>query len=443
MPGQRSTGSAEEAKQGAETPVTGCNWGWVEAEVWTERMLSALGNGVKGGKWYSLIDKVYVPATLELAWTKVQANKGAAGVDGQSVERFAAKAEEYLSELATALRDGSYLPHAVKRVEIPKGDGRTRPLGIPTVKDRIAQQAVRLVIEPIYESGFCDGSYGFRPGRGCHDALREVDRLLKEGYTHVVDADLQACFDTIPHARLMAQVEERISDGRVLDLIRGWLKAEILRELERWTPTEGTPQGAVISPLLANIYLDPLDRLMAERGYRMVRYADDFVILTRSHAEAEAALALVRAWVAANDLRLHPGKTRVANCRKKGSGFEFLGYRFERGRRHVRKKSLDKLKETIRAKTRRTRGQSLRVVIVDLNRTLKGWFGYFKHARPGTFRDLDKLIRRRLRAMLRKHARRPGSGRARNDHQRWPNVYFADAGLFALYPAWQTARQSR
>ena len=439
-PEQRSTGSAEEARQGAETlrKLAG-----VEAAVWTERMLSALDNGVKGGKWYSLIDKVYALATLELAWTKVQANKGAAGVDGQSVERFAAKADEYLSELATALRDESYRPQAVKRVEIPKGDGRMRPLGIPTVKDRIVQQAVRLVIEPIFENGFCDGSYGFRAGRGCHDALREVDRLLKEGYTHVVDADLQSYFDTIPHERLMARIEERISDGHVLDLIRGWLKADIMQGLDRWTPVTGSPQGAVISPLLANIYLDPLDRLMAEHGYPMVRYADDFVILTRSHAEAEAALALVKVWVATNGLILHPEKTRIANCRKKGNGFEFLGYRFERGRRDVRKKSLDKLKETVRAKTKRTRGQSLAFVIADLNRTLRGWFGYFKHAHPSIFNQLDGMIRRRLRAMLRKQTRRSGLGIARVDCQRWPNAYFAKAGLFALHAAWQTARQSR
>lgn len=443
VPRQRSTGSADEAKQGAETRRASCNWAGVEAAVWTERMRSALGNGVKGGKWYSLMDKVYAPATLELAWRKVEANKGAAGVDGQSVERFAAKAGEYLAELATALREDSYRPQAVKRVEIPKGDGRTRPLGIPTVKDRIVQQAVRLVIEPVFESGFCDGSYGFRPERGCQDALREVDRLLKEGYTHVVDADLQGYFDTIPHERLMAQIGERISDGCVLDLIRGWLQADIMQGLDRWTPVTGSPQGAVISPLLANIYLDPLDRSMAVHGYPMVRYADDFVILTRSHTEAEAALALIKAWVRTNGLTLHPEKTRIANCRKKGNGFEFLGYRFEGGRRHVRKKSLDKLKETIRAKTKRTRGQSLAAVITDLNRTLRGWFGYFKHAHPRIFSVLDKMIRRRLRAMLRRQTRRSGFGTARADHQRWPNAYFAQAGLFALHAAWQTARRSR
>jgi RNA-directed DNA polymerase len=443
MPEQSSTVSADKARQGAETSTTSGNWSWVEASVWTERMLSALGNGVKGGKWYSLMDKVYAPKTLAAAWTRVRANKGAAGVDGQSIERFAVRAELYLSELATALREGTYRPQPVKRVEIPKGDGRTRPLGIPTVKDRIVQQAVRLVIEPIFEAHFQDGSYGFRPGRGCHDALREVDRLIKDGCTHVVDADLASYFDTIPHDRLMARVEEQVSDGRVLDLVRAWLKADILKGLERWTPAAGSPQGAVISPLLANIYLDPLDRLLAARGYRMVRYADDFVILTRSHVEAEAALTLVRAWVAENGLTLHPDKTRVANCRKKGGGFEFLGYRFERGRRHVRKKSLDKLKETIREKTRRTRGQSLKVVVADLNRTLRGWFGYFKHARASTFLELDQMIRRRLRAMLRKQDKRPGVGNDHRDHRRWPNAYFAEAGLFALHTAWQTARQSR
>ena len=246
-PKQRSAASADKAMQGAETHARrtrGPDRG-VEAGVWTERMLSALESGVKGGKWFSLMDKVFAPKTLATAWTKVLANKGAAGVDGQSIERFAAKADDYLSELSAALRDGGYVPQSVRRVDIPKGDGRTRPLGIPTVKDRIVQQAVRIVIEPIFEHEFCDGSYGFRPGRGCHDALREVDRLIKEGYTHVVDADLQAYFDTIPHDALMVQVENRISDGRVLDLIRGWLKADILKGSEAWTPVQGSPRRGV------------------------------------------------------------------------------------------------------------------------------------------------------------------------------------------------------
>jgi RNA-directed DNA polymerase len=437
---KQATASAVPARatRDAET-----RWSWVEASVWTERMVSALDNGVKGGRWYSLMDKVYAPATLEAAWQKVRANGGAAGVDGQSLKRFAAQAELYLNELATAVREGSYRPQPVKRVDIPKGDGKTRPLGIPTVKDRVVQTAVKFVLEPIFEATFCATSYGFRPGLGCRDALREVARLIEEGYTFVVDADLQSYFDTIPHERLMQRVEERTSDGRLLNLLRGWLAQDILRDMERWTPTQGTPQGAVISPLLANIYLHPLDIWMAERGYRMVRYADDFVVLCKSREEAAAALAEVRAFVSDNGLRLHPDKTHVGDCRQPGEGFDFLGYRFESGRRFVRKKSLTRLKDTIREKTKRTRGDSLACVIADLNRTLRGWFGYFKHAHPSIFIRIDKMIRRRLRAFLRKQEKRPGFGRCRADHQRWPNPFFSQAGLLALHTAWQTARHPR
>ncbi|MGH7484211.1 MAG: group II intron reverse transcriptase/maturase [bacterium] len=411
--------------------------------MWTERMVSALENGVKGGRWYSLMDKVYAPATLEAAWAKVHANQGAAGVDGVSIERFEARSEEYLAELATALRTGTYGPWPVKRVEIPKGDGRTRPLGIPVVKDRIVQTAVKLVIEPIFEAAFRPTSYGFRPGRGCQDGLREVDALLKDGFTYVVDADLAGYFDSIPHERLMSLVEERISDGRVLDLIRSWLGQDILRDMERWTPTAGTPQGAVISPLLANIYLHPLDERMAALGYRMVRYADDFVVLCESREAADAALAAIRQWVAENGLGLHPNKTHVGDCRQPGEGFEFLGYRFEAGRRWVRKKSLTRLKDSIRAKTKRTRGNSLTRIVADLNPTLRGWFGYFKHAHPYTFEAVDGFVRRRLRALLRKQDKRPGFGRCLADQKRWTNAFFAKAGLFALHMAWQAARHPR
>ena len=439
MGAQRASAVPVRAKQGAEAR----DWWWVEASVWTDRMVSALVNGVKGGRWYSLMDKVYAPATLEVAWNNVAANDGAAGVDGQSIERFEAHAEEYLTELSTGLREGRYRPQPIRRVEIPKGDGRTRPLGIPTVKDRIVQTAVKFAIEPIFEATFRPSSYGFRPGRGCRDALREVAQLIEDGYTVVVDADFESYFDTIPHERLMRRVEERISDGRILGLLRGWLKQDILRDLERWTPEEGTPQGAVISPLLANIYLHPLDELMAARGYRMVRYADDFVVLCKSREEADAALADIRAWVAENGLRLHPDKTHVGDCLVKGQGFEFLGYRFEGGRRFVRKKSLTKIKDSIRAKTRRTRGTSLARIIDDLNPTLRGWLAYFKHAHPRTFLVLDAFIRRRLRAILRKQAKRPGHGRTYEDHRRWPNAFFAEVGLLALHTARLTARPSR
>jgi RNA-directed DNA polymerase len=415
----------------------------VEASIWTERMVSALVNGVEGGKWFSLMDKVDAPKTLALAWEKVRANRGAAGVDGQSVERFEAHTERYLAELSQALREGTYRPEAVKRVEIPKGNGQTRPLGIPTVKDRIVQTAVKLVIEPIFEVQFLATSFGFRPGRGCKDALREVDGLLKAGYTHVVDADLKAYFDSLPQERLMERVAASVSDGRVLDLIRGWLKQDILHGLERWTPTGGTPQGAVISPLLANLYLHPLDERLMARDYRMVRYADDFVVLCANREEAEAALVIIRDWVAENGLTLHPDKTHIGDCRQAGQGFDFLGYRFEAGNRWVRPKSLQRIKDGIRVKTRRTRGDSLERVIADLNPLLRGWFGYFKHAHPSTFRKLDGFLRRRLRALLRKQEKRPGMGRCLADQQRWNNAYFATAGLFALYPAWHAERHPR
>lgn len=445
MSDHSSAGSAEEARRGAEAlgEDLPADWSWVEGSVWTERMVSALVNGVKGGRWYSLMDKVYAPATLAAAWERVRVNRGAAGVDGVSIERFAARQEAYLAELEAELREARYRPQPVRRVDIPKGDGRTRPLGIPAVKDRVAQTAVKLVIEPIFEAGFLPASYGFRPGRGCHDALREVDRLIGEGFVHVVDADLESYFDSIPHEQLMARVEEKISDGRILALLHGWLGQDVLRGMERWTPTAGTPQGAVISPLLANIYLHPLDALMATHGYRMVRYADDFVVLCRRREEAEAALALIGAWVSENGLRLHPGKTRVGDCRQSGEGFEFLGYRFEAGRRYVRKKSLKRLKDKVREKTKRTRGQSLARVVADLNPVLKGWFGYFKHAYPRTFAWIDGFTRRRLRAILRRQNRRPGLGISRKDHMLWPNDFFAKAGLFALQTAWHDARHPR
>jgi RNA-directed DNA polymerase len=442
MEQQAASGVPERATQEAETRRRR-QWWWAEATIWTERMVSALVNGVRGGKWYSLMDKVVRPTTLDAAWRKVARNLGSAGVDGQSIERFAAQAERYLQELQHSLEDGSYRPHPVKRVEIPKGDGRTRPLGIPTVTDRIVQTALKMVIEPIFETQFRPGSYGFRPGRSCKDALREVDRLLKVGFAWVVDADLQSYFDSIPHDRLMALVAGSISDGPVLSLLEGFLQQDIMKDMARWRPTTGTPQGAVISPLLANLYLHPLDLLMEESRCRMVRYADDFVILCRTEEEALAALRQVEAWVAANGLTLHPDKTRVGDSRQPGQGFDFLGYRFEAGRRLVRKKSLKALKDKVRSMTSRSRGDSLERIISDLNPMLRGWFGYFQHATPALFSVLDGFVRRRLRAILRKQEKRPGIGRCQADHQRWPNVFFAAHGLFTLRTAYEQARHSR
>ncbi len=409
-------------------------------------MLAALATASEKGKqakWFSLIDKVWRDSTLQAAWQQVKSRRGAAGIDGISIARFEAQAGKYLGEVAEHLKTGQYRAQAVRRVEIPKAGGGSRPLGIPTVKDRVVQAAVKRVIEPIFESRFCETSYGFRPGKGCKDALRAVDGWLKQGYTHVVDADLRSYFDSIPHARVLARVGERISDGRVLALIDGWLQQAIVHELERWTPTGGTPQGAVLSPLLANIYLHPLDQHMLARGYKMVRYADDFVVLCQSAHEAQQALAEVEQWVSANGLELNTAKTHIGDCLQKGQGFEFLGYRFEAGRRLVRKKSVTKIKDAIRSRTGRTRSASLATIVAELNAALRGWYQYFQHAVRNIFTMLDGFTRRRLRSMLRKREKRPGAGRCQADTRRWPNAYFAQQGLFTMSTARQAASQSR
>ena len=291
-------------------------------------MLVALERGVKGNVWFSLIDKVYAPRTLELAWEKVQSNAGACGVDCITVNHFAKDSADRLLTVNKHLREGTYQPKPVKRVMIPKlGSGELRPLGIPTVCDRIVQTAVRMVVEPIFEREFAEHSYGFRPGRGCKDALRRVDELLQSGLTHVVDVDIKGYFDSIPHDRLMALVGERIADGRVLALIESFLKQRIMDPLGWIDPEEhdeGTPQGGVISPLLANIYLNPLDHLMSKLGHEMVRYADDMVILCPSAEAADTVLQTLREWSTQAGLSLHPEKTKIVDMGQPGAHFDFL-----------------------------------------------------------------------------------------------------------------------
>ena len=416
-------------------------WAWAEPSVWTERMLTALEKGVRGGKWYSLMDKVHTLANLRAAFAKVKGNRGGAGVDHQTIEMFEHCLEENLEKLSQSLKDGSYRPQAVRRVWIPKaGSKEKRPLGIPTVRDRVVQAALLHVLEPIFERGFAEQSYGFRPNRGCKHALRQVVELLKAGFTVVVDADLKSYFDTIPREPLVGLVEARVSDGSVIEVVRAYLKQGVMDGMDLWVPEAGTPQGAIISPLLSNIYLDPLDQEMARKGFMMVRYADDFVIMCRSQAEAEQALEVVRQWTAAVGLTLHPTKTRIVDATTKG-GFDFLGYHFERGMRWPRKKSLTKFKDAIRSKTRRTNGQSLQAIIADVNRTLAGWLEYFKHSHRNIFPDLDGWTRMRLRSILRKRSKRRGRGRGR-DHQRWPNAFFCEQGLFSLATARAEASQS-
>jgi RNA-directed DNA polymerase len=415
-------------------------WGWVESTVWTERMLTALEQGVKGGKWFSLIDKVHPERTLRAAFSQVAANQGAAGVDHVTVKMFDECLEENLKSLSEELRSGHYRPQQIRRHYIPKpGSKEKRPLGIPTVRDRVAQTAVLMVLEPIFEREFAEHSYGFRPGRGCKDALRRVDQLLKEGYTYIVDADLKSYFDTIPHDRLLALVAQKVSDGRVLSLIESFLKQGVLDGLREWTPEEGSPQGGCISPMLSNVYLNPLDHLMAQQGCEMVRYADDFVILCRSPEDAARALAVVQQWTTEADLTLHPDKTKIVDAQE--TSFDFLGYRFERGQRYPRPKSLQKLKDAIRAKTKRTSGESLTKIINDLTPRLRGWFEYFKHSHRYTFSRLDGWIRMRLRSVLRKRLGKKGRGRG-SDHHRWPNKFFAERGLYSLKAAHALACQS-
>ncbi len=424
-------------KQAGAAPETIFDrWPWVEPSVWTKRMLTALEQGVKGGVWFSLMDKVSSRDNLESAWTQVRQNQGAAGVDHVNVPQFQKHLSQNLDRLHDELRTGTYVPQDIRRHWIEKpGSSEKRPLGIPTVRDRIVQTALRNVLEPIFERTFAAHSYGFRPQRGCKDALRRVDELLKSGYHHVVDADLKSYFDTIPQDRLLEQIRRRVSDGRVLALLEAFLQQGVLEGMSRWTPEQGTPQGAVISPLLANLYLDPLDHKMAEQGFAMVRYADDFVILCRSADDAQRALEAVRTWTTEVGLTLHPTKTRVVHIEQ---GFDFLGYHFQGGERGVqrwpRKKSLDKLKDTIREKTPRKAGRSMRCIITDINRTLTGWFAYFKHSLKWTFVRLDKWIRMRLRSILRRRRGKRGRGRGR-DHQAWPNAYFAGLGLKSLVAA--------
>jgi RNA-directed DNA polymerase len=414
-------------------------WHWAEASIWTDRMLAALETEVKGGCWFRLIDKVYSPDNLWSSWVKSAKNEGAPGVDDVTIERYEEDVEANLRWLSEQLRTGAYQPKAIRRTHIRKMDGTMRPLGIPTVRDRIVQGAVRRVIEPIFEKEFAQHSYGFRPGRGCKDALRRVDQLLKSGHRYVVDADLKSYFDTIPHDLLMKQVAKRVADGRVLKLIESFLEVKIMEGLEQWTPMAGAPQGAVLSPLLSNIYLNPLDHLLAGKGYEMVRYADDFVILCRSKEDAQRALEEVRQWTAHAGLTLHPEKTRLIDAATES--FEFLGFRFDKGQRYPRNKSKKKLRETIRARTPRTSGISLKATIAQINPTLRGWYGYFKHARKGSLREVDGWVRMRLRSILRKRQKRKGRGRGM-DHQRWPNAFFAAMGLYSLDTAQRAACQS-
>jgi RNA-directed DNA polymerase len=395
-------------------------------------MLATLERGITGGKWYSLYDKVWKTENLQRAVEKVAAGKSPKKPDGRKCRRYAEQSARRLPPLQRELKEGRYEPKAAQRVWIPKlGSKELRPLGVAPVENRVVEMALRNVLEPIFEHTFAEHSYGFRPGRGAKDALRRVAQLLQRGQCWVVDADLKGYFDSIPQDKLVAAVQEHVSDGAVLDLIQRFLRQGVMESGKGWSPTEkGTPQGSVLSPLLANIYLNPLDHQMAEKGWQMVRYADDFIILCESEAQAQEALQVVRQWVEQAGLTLHPSKTRIVDASQAG-GFDFLGYHFERGMRWPREKSLMKFKEAIRQKTKRTRSGPMKTIIEETNRTLRGWINYFKHSIANVFPDLDGWVRGRLRSILRKRHKGKGRGRGK-DHQKWPNTYFADLGLISL-----------
>jgi RNA-directed DNA polymerase len=388
-----------------------------------------LQNKVRGGKWHALIDKVYDPLNLFASARKVLGKAGAPGIDRQTVADYDEHSSQELRSLHQMLRDGQYRPAAVRRVWIPKpGSSEQRPLGIPTVRDRVVQTALVHVIEPILDATFHERSYGFRHERGCHDALRRVEELLEAGYEYVVDADIKGYFDAIPKDRLLDIVRQKISDSRVLKLIQMYLDQEIMEELKTWTPEAGVPQGAVLSPVLANAYLNPLDHHMANLGCEMVRYADDFVILCRSQQAAEAALAEVQVWMSEHGLTLHPTKTRVVNSREES--FAFLGYSFRGRFRFPRAKSHEKLMTRIRELTPRKSGESLEFTIRKLNQMLRGWFSYFRHCFWNIFETYDGKIRKRLRRILLKRHRLNPKRLSRT--RRWPNAYFAKMGLLSL-----------
>lgn len=416
-------------------------WAWTEPSVWTDRMLEALVRGVKGGRWYSLHDKAFSVPALEAAFAKVKANKGSAGVDGWTVSRFEANLSREIAKLSKALLEGTYRPQAIKRAWIPKpGSSEKRPLGIPTVRDRVAQTALRNALEPIFERDFEEGSYGFRPGRSCHQALSRVWGNLKNGSVYVVDADLKSFFDTIPHELMLKGLKEKVSDGKILALVKSYLEQGVMGE-ELEPDEEGTPQGSVISPLLANIALHGLDVAARSGGIELVRYADDFVALCGTREEASSALAAVEDWTLRNGLKLHPEKTRLVDYGS-GESFEFLGYEFRKGIAFPRKKSLMKLRDNIRARTPRKSGRSLAATITDLNRVLKGWYGYFRHSYPTAFPAVDQFVRQRLRAIL---CKRHGYGRVPrgNDLKRWPVAYFHGLGLYSTVQAHAADQSSR
>jgi group II intron reverse transcriptase/maturase len=390
-----------------------------------------------------LYDKVCDFAVLYEAWLRVSANGGVAGVDGRSIEQIRESGVvEFLKELQQELREERYRPEKIRRTYIPKPDGRQRPLGIPTIKDRVAQMAVKLVIEPLFEADFLDCSHGFRPRRSAHRAVREIERAWRVGLRWVVDVDLQSYFDTIPHGRLLQLVRRRVHDPRIMGLIRSWLKAGVLEAGTTNYPEAGTPQGGVLSPLLANIYLHEVDRRWQRQGPRvqLVRYADDMVLLCVNGADARREHAQLQAVMESMGLRLNAAKTRVVAVRE---GFDFVGFSFRRGqywrdgkqrealikvpRARAIKSAMANIKQAVKAVPL---GEAVPVAVQTVNRRLRGWVNYFRISNArATVKRLVWHSTRQLRLFLRRGYQRKGSQYS----QRWPDAYFHDhLGLYRV-----------
>ena len=385
-----------------------------------------------------MVDKVYQKKNLELAWKKVKANHGAGGVDGQSIEEFEVEAERHLLRLQQELKADGYRPQPVRQKLIPKPGqpGKYRPLGIPTVYDRVCEQALQNRLEPIFDPVFDEANFGYRQGRSPKDALRKVWKEIEDGCEWIVDADLRDFFGSADHKKLMTLVSQRIADGRVLRLIESILKAGCYAQGKRFPTERGTPQGAVISPLLSNILLTPFDREMRRKGYRLTRWADDWVVTCRSRAEAQAALECARRVLAELAVTLQAEKTRIVHIQH---GFEFLGFKIKQGSRplvlpeerlrskartgqlyaYPREKSVKHFKEQIRQRTRRHISKCTADVIVELNPVIRGWGNYYckAHVRK-LFNRLDRWVVRRIWS---------------HRHKRWRNAGWRDLPTATLY----------
>jgi len=414
--------------------------------MWTEAMKAAIGSLRRAGrKWYSLYDKAIAPASLQAAWDRInhrvtgKKREQGAGVDGVTVAKFANQVETELQKLGEQLSRGRYKPSPVRRQYIPKaGSKKLRPLGLSTVRDRVVQEACRSMIEPIFEAEFLDNSHGFRPGRSVETACAQVEQYLSEGKVWVVDLDIEKCYDSIPHEPLLDRVAQRVSDGKILDLIGSFLKCGIMDEMNLRYETTGTPQGGIISPVLANIFLHDLDVALQQRGTAWVRYADDVVALGVSREAADQVLEAIREILDGLGLKLSPEKTRIVHL---DEGFDYLGWHYQGQQRRPRQKSVDKLRHGLRALTRRNRSGSLQVICAELAPLQRGWFNFFREGNSqGTFQTLDGWLRRRLRSLLRRRKKVRGISPRGRDHQRWPNSYFAQHGFFSLTNHLETFR---